>query len=547
LQIYQGVAPAYIAKANINTTTDEIYLGSGALAGYWLTYLWQVTVQGKNSAGADKVLPADLQEQTIYYLRVQASGTHCCLFYDEEETQKVNFTTENIAEVTTFRLYWDPSQRKQPISCFHSAAATLDDADCCPKDYTINNLPTHANIVYNEAAQVDEGPGVWSLVASGGEPRSSTNLETPAISLFIPYGLQSTSSPGGGPYNRGVRVRDDYADSTKTVVTVMQTGRYYLTATSDNPTIERYRSNPYPHADLPNPVQCYRVGDPSKIATVTFTKNTSDPTSSYMHLPPTCRVVMPQAFFQGDRWTGDNGRYSLGNINEVLTLDTASGSYFSSLKNYYNIPGRIHLQTNFYPVGGRKVVKSNIGYVTGMYMGFKKYLNYDYGTGMFNYTYGVDPEGAYSINLLIERYGSFRRWEYRDGQPTSTSFNFLFNYQPYLYGVKDGQPWFDSRLAVNYANYQDGGWHGYYSDSTQTYQFAVSYASTRSARYIPWKDGAGNSVRHTIESYGTPPNTPVASTVDPIWSGIPEVQKTEHFAICSQNTSCYITSLVTLA
>ena len=78
MQVYQGVAPAYIAKANINTTTDEIYLGSGALAGYWLTYLWQVTVQGKNSAGADTVLPADLQEQTIYYLRVQASGTHCC-------------------------------------------------------------------------------------------------------------------------------------------------------------------------------------------------------------------------------------------------------------------------------------------------------------------------------------------------------------------------------------------------------------------------------------------------------------------------------------
>jgi hypothetical protein len=532
MQFYLKPPPSYITKNAINTTTDEISTGGGALGSYWTGRVWKVIFEGKNQQNQSTVLPGELQEQTIYWIRYHNATLSFGVYLDEAETQKVDFTTANIADATTFTMRLVEQFYTIP-ECIHSAAPDVTDAICCPKNYTIENLPTHATVLFNAAAAVEEYLPTNPLVlrASGGEPRSGVNISW-LKSLFV----SPSYTDSGGPRNEpGVFVRDDFADSSKSVVVIHQYGR----GVPPNDAIEKYRSAPYPHATLPNPVTCYNINDATKSAVVTFGKDPNNASSTFMRLPPSCRVVMPQAFIYGDRWTGDNGKYYLGNINEILTLDTDSGTYFSSLKNYYNIPGRLYLTTDFYPVDGRKVIKSGVGFVDGVVATWKYYASYNYQTNQFNYVYGFDPEGYRGINMMIGTSGTYQalqNWTYNS--------TWYFNVNSYMnpYDVALGQPWFDSRLGVgvnignNYDNYNPYTWtRRNYNESGVTHTFAISYAASKSARYPLGAE--------TIANYmsGTPGQ--ILTFDEPAWTP-PQVQKTTFYAICSQSPSCYVTSLV---
>jgi len=56
--------------------------------------------------------------------------------------------------------------------------------------------------------------------------------------------------------------------------------------------------------------------------------------------PQELRVSLPNAYF-----TGDGGVDLEENIDEILTLDLETGIYVSDIKNYYNIPGRLMIET----------------------------------------------------------------------------------------------------------------------------------------------------------------------------------------------------------
>ena len=56
--------------------------------------------------------------------------------------------------------------------------------------------------------------------------------------------------------------------------------------------------------------------------------------------PQEFRVNLPDAYF-----TGDGGVEIGENIDEILTLDLETGCYVSDIKNYYNIPGRLMIET----------------------------------------------------------------------------------------------------------------------------------------------------------------------------------------------------------
>ena len=73
-------------------------------------------------------------------------------------------------------------------------------------------------------------------------------------------------------------------------------------------------------------------------------------------LPPTIALSMADAKFKNVTQTvvggvvtaTDTNDISLGNISVTLTYDAATGYYFGPLENYYNIPGRLHIQSHFF-------------------------------------------------------------------------------------------------------------------------------------------------------------------------------------------------------
>ena len=73
-------------------------------------------------------------------------------------------------------------------------------------------------------------------------------------------------------------------------------------------------------------------------------------------LPPTIALSMTDAKFKNVTQTvvggvvtaTDTNDIALGNISVTLTYDAETGYYFGPLENYYNIPGRLHMQSHFF-------------------------------------------------------------------------------------------------------------------------------------------------------------------------------------------------------
>ena len=63
--------------------------------------------------------------------------------------------------------------------------------------------------------------------------------------------------------------------------------------------------------------------------------------------PQELRVNLPNAYF-----TGEGGDVLGENIDEILTLDLETGTYVSDIKNYYNIPGRLLIETAIWGPSG---------------------------------------------------------------------------------------------------------------------------------------------------------------------------------------------------
>lgn len=62
--------------------------------------------------------------------------------------------------------------------------------------------------------------------------------------------------------------------------------------------------------------------------------------------PQTIRVNLPNAYFTGE------GGPSIGNVDEILTLDLDDGCYKSDIKNFYNIPGRLIIEQSMFGPSG---------------------------------------------------------------------------------------------------------------------------------------------------------------------------------------------------
>ena len=93
--------------------------------------------------------------------------------------------------------------------------------------------------------------------------------------------------------------------------------------------------------DLPSPGYDYLNDYFLDLDEITYTF------SGEIIFPQELRVNLPNAYF-----TGEGGDVLGENIDEILTLDLESGCYVSDIKNYYNIPGRLLIETAIWGPSG---------------------------------------------------------------------------------------------------------------------------------------------------------------------------------------------------
>jgi hypothetical protein len=95
-----------------------------------------------------------------------------------------------------------------------------------------------------------------------------------------------------------------------------------------------------PH-DLPHPAYDHYDDYFLDLDEITYTF------SGEIIFPQELRVNLPNAYF-----TGEGGEVFDENIDEILTLDLETGCYVSDIKNYYNIPGRLIIETAIWGPSG---------------------------------------------------------------------------------------------------------------------------------------------------------------------------------------------------
>ena len=93
--------------------------------------------------------------------------------------------------------------------------------------------------------------------------------------------------------------------------------------------------------DLPSPGHDYLNDYFLDLDEITYTF------SGEITFPQELRVNLPNAYF-----TGEGGDVLDENIDEILTLDLETGCYVSDIKNYYNIPGRLLIETAIWGPSG---------------------------------------------------------------------------------------------------------------------------------------------------------------------------------------------------
>jgi hypothetical protein len=150
--------------------------------------------------------------------------------------------------------------------------------------------------------------------------------------------------------------------------------------------------------------------------------------------PPQIKVNMPDAYFENK-----DEPINLGLVEETLTYDTATLTYWSDLKTYAGIKGRLHFAIpNFYPLAS-----SNIKYID--------YGNYVSSGGFpangFN-SYSNDEFVFYKTVSVNRAYLPQYNWE--GDQNLIQSFTASDEYGGYPTGLGLGETWLDTRVVRNY-------------------------------------------------------------------------------------------------
>ena len=420
-------------------------------------------------------LPGNMEENKIYYLRKTGTNVKIYLTFQDAVNQSGHINFTNTVSGYLFAVYF-PDICYRYLNAWKPAEESISDIPCCPpvpEVYT--ECPDTATITYmgNNVEIKRNGPKNSGNLGGtltgeikfwqGGDisAHEIITLQHPSypdlqgqwyaiISVNIGYSPEEPSTPyllirfftwidhylGGYVQNLGAaRYKGSTSINTSKSMTFDYDGDDYIAGSVNiyGYTIWLFlndlKANGYLPASIP----------------VTFSGSTPPPS----HV----KVFMPDAFF-----ANKNKPINLGHVEETLTYDPDTLTYWGEVKTYAGITGRLQFSIpNYYPLAS-----SGTKYIVNSSQAFNRV---DVGTGpsgATRYTIGGDFADSHLNSFSNSELSLYDTCYVEHIVPTYIGYyeNFeskfrMFvasdSYGGYPTGKPQGQTWFDSRVAYNYA------------------------------------------------------------------------------------------------
>lgn len=395
-------------------------------------------------------LPVEVEVQTTYYLRISSSviKIYTTLADAQAQTSQVDFATT--ASGSLFYVYF-PVYKYPPLTCWEIGAANIADIVCCPPVPSVyTDCPNQATVTYMSqtrtlklyqtinyygslntnyfvAGDFNDGFGqVFNLKAQiafyfkyyGG----NIGNQTPTAVINF-HGINGTQF-----YNRFV-INVTYSateDFNKNIVLTLDETQFFDT----------YISALVAQGFLPE--------------SLTFNF------SGQVTPPPQIKVYMPDAYFENK-----DEPINLGLVEETLTYDDATLTYWSDLLTYAGIPGRLHFAIpNFYPLTSSGVEFIHYGYYFDNYQKFPNLMFNTYVNNEFNFyeTLNISRQAEYNNyyqpannNIILFTASDFYNGYANEDYLYQPQFGISMpQAKSYPTGLNLGETWFDTRVVRNY-------------------------------------------------------------------------------------------------
>jgi hypothetical protein len=448
--------------SDINATTDNINIGSGnTFSGFW-PYLSSIpgsyettgnviarAVFEKLPINNAPALPAELETQKIYFLRKTGSDVKVYLtFADAQgESNRINFATS--ANGYLFSVYFIDIVYRH-LNAWSPAAPTLAEIPCCPDVPAVfTNCPNIGSVSYmgetrelarfNTYGQNFNADGSLNSHEPIQKTFTSANGHVYDVEVYINFYFNDLPLPSGnvqGHPGLVIFFSGSYGPNFGEQIF----GQFYYT-TSNN-----FETNMTLNLIDPQP-DFLVINNLNQLTDQGFLPSTINLSFSGSITPPSqIKVSIPDAFFKNNFY--DNATVSiiekpinLGLIEDVLTYDHSTRTYWGSLQNIAGITGRIHLSIpSFYPLtsSGVNFINCGSGYRAQNNFRGGEFLDIhlnDSSNSEFNFYQTFYAEIDLGVNLwAINKLRLFSSCDSFGGYPT---------------GLSLGESWFDSRILYN--------------------------------------------------------------------------------------------------
>lgn len=458
-----GGAVPVVQCTEVNASTNEI------------TYSLSVTLVNDNIytvffsrvyiSGSYVYPPAELEEGKIYYLRQSVSTigkVYPTKTDAQNQTNAIDFATSQSGYL--FHILF-PITNYAYLNAWSPAAATLPEIPCCPdvpavfKDCpslgVINYAGQNRNLIrYGAINNTDTAYGSLNSLPFQTSFFNVYANQVQSHSVHINHYFNSWYGPYYPMNKPGLIIW--YSGPT------FSYGRLYYEADELTlPTTTYTLMDILDDTILTNQTTMTEAGLIPETLSITYSGQTNP--------PPQIRVVLPDAHFENYTYDLANEytlkHINLGFIDEILTWDEDTLTYWSDLKTYAGIPGRIHFSLpNFYPL-----ISSGVNYISsdnsdGELSGFSGYSNLEFnGYQTLDFANIFDPAHP---NQTVDTF--IRIFAASDA------------YGCYPTGLPLGTIWIDSRVIWNIAATEE--WPEDFS-KRKAAKIALAFSRWGSAKY----------------------------------------------------------------
>lgn len=469
-----GQSPVYCSS--IDSSSGEIVVsGPGASSGYWPP---DSKIAGSYETEEMNIvrvyfrktlldLPNELQQDTFYFLRKNGSIVKIYETFSDAQLQTNHINFSSNASGSLFLIYF-PDFAYRYLKAWSPAADSIPEIPCCPHvPLVFKDCPNLGTITYmGETRQLKRFNAVNENIYAPASLNSFTAIEKQYtdsqqltwnlkiwISLYFdfypfpvennPYGI--SGKPSLIIYYKGKLNSDPQQEISGFII--------FKTEQNFSNNITFNLTEPLPESN-------------AELAAQGFLPSTlSVSLSGAIHPPEKIRVYMPDACFQNDVLNEIgmlvNKPINLGLIDEVLTFDPDTLTYWGEKKTRAGIPGRMQFTIpNFYPLlsSNKKFIDCNSTYNLQKYAVYNYYYGGDFKNDYFNEFSNSEFYFYPTLQIGLEPYVNPVNPTPNIYEVSSGIIN-LFSSCDQFGGYPTGLPlattWVDSRVVQNLAPTSD--------------------------------------------------------------------------------------------